>query len=169
MRGTVAGTAVTLAAAALLTAGMTTASASPPTTTASPTATTSPAATARGSRGDRVLVDCFAHRNVRPTDFILACGDGNSRLKGLQWSSWGTGGATGTGTNWVNDCKPYCAAGTFHPYPVVIRLSGDTQWKKHPSFDRFTQLTLTYTGARPEGFQRVMSYPLWDGPSSPQG
>ncbi|MEW2620426.1 hypothetical protein [Streptomyces sp. NPDC048106] len=162
MRGTVAGTAVTLTAAALLTAGMTTASASPPTATASPTAT------APAARGDRVLVDCFSHRNVRPTDFILACGDGNSRLKGLRWTSWGADGATGTGTNWVNDCKPYCAAGAFHPYPVVIRLSGDTQWKKHPSFERYTRLSLTYTGARPEGFQQVMSYPLWDGPLSPQ-
>ncbi|OIK23534.1 hypothetical protein [Streptomyces malaysiense] len=162
MRGSVVGTAVTLAAAALLAAGTTTASASPPTTTASP------AATARGGAGNRVLVDCFSHRNVRPTDFILACGDGNSRLKGLHWTSWGSGGATGTGTNWVNDCQPYCAAGTFHPYPVVIRLSGGTQWKKHPSFERFTQLTLTYTGARPQGFQHVMSYPLWDGPASPR-
>ncbi|MFF8990590.1 hypothetical protein ACF09H_11735 [Streptomyces sp. NPDC014983] len=162
MRGTVMGTAVTLAAAALLTTGMTAASASPPTTPPSPTAT------AHSSHGDRVLVDCFSHRNVRPTDFILACGDGNSRLKGLHWSSWGAGGATGTGTNWVNDCKPYCAAGAFHPYPVVIRLSGDTKWTKHPSFDRYTQLSLTYTGTRPEGFDRVMSYPLWDGPSSPR-
>ncbi|QHC32914.1 MULTISPECIES: hypothetical protein [unclassified Streptomyces] len=159
MRGSVVGTAVTLAAAALLTAGTTTASASPPTASVSPTA----------RAGDRVLVDCFSHRNVRPTDFILACGDGNSRLKGLNWTSWGAGGATGTGTNWVNDCKPYCAAGTFHPYPVVIRLSGGTQWKKHPSFDRFTQLTVTYSGARPQGFQHVMSYPLWDGPTAPQG
>ncbi|MEU5792881.1 hypothetical protein ABZ800_05025 [Streptomyces sp. NPDC047813] len=158
MRGSVVGTAVTLAAAAVLAAG-TTASASPPTASVAPTA----------RAGDRVLVDCFSHRNVRPTDFILACGDGNSRLKGLNWTSWSDGGATGTGTNWVNDCKPYCAAGTFHPYPVVIRLSGGTQWKKHPSFNRFTQLTLTYSGARPQGFQHVMSFPLWDGPTSPQG
>ncbi|CAK7286221.1 hypothetical protein [Streptomyces misionensis] len=165
MRGSVVATAVTLAAGALLAAG-TTASASPP--TPSPATTPAGTATAQAPGGERVLVDCFAHRNIRPTDFILACGDGNSRLKNLHWTSWGPGGARGTGTNWVNDCKPYCAAGTFRPYPVEIRLSGGTRWKKHPSFERYAQLSLTYTGARPQGFTRVMSYPLWDGPTSPR-
>ncbi|MEU8033094.1 hypothetical protein [Streptomyces sp. NPDC049099] len=153
MRGSLVGTAVTLAAGALLTAAMTTASASPP----AQAATNSKSQTARP-----VLVDCFFHRNVRPAEFILACGDGNSRLSGLHWSDWGPDGAKAVGVNWVNDCTPYCAAGTFHSYPVVIRLAGEKQWKKHPSFERYTQISLTYPGARPEGFKQVMTYPLWD-------
>jgi hypothetical protein len=153
MRGALVGTAVTLAAGALLTTAMTTTSASPPT----PHGTGVRASTARP-----VLVDCFFHRNVRPTDFILACGDGNSRLAGLHWTQWGPGGAKAEGVNWVNDCNPYCAAGTFHQYPVVVRLTGEQQWKKHPSFERYAQISLTYTGARPDGFKQVMTYPLWD-------
>ncbi|MBL1084315.1 hypothetical protein JK359_20475 [Streptomyces actinomycinicus] len=154
MRGPVAGTAITLAAAALLTAAMTTASASPP----SPTGTAPAPATA----SQPVLVDCLWNRTVRPDDFILACGDGNSRLTGLHWSQWGPDGATAEGMNMVNDCKPYCAAGTFHAYPVTVRLDGPKPWKKHPGTQRFDRMSLTYEDGRPEGFQRVMVYPLWD-------
>ncbi|WP_191874479.1 hypothetical protein [Streptomyces filipinensis] len=153
MRGSLVGTAATLAAGALLTGAMTTASASPP----------APAATHAKSETTRpVLIDCFFHRNVRPADFILACGDGNSRLSGLHWTEWGPDAAKAVGVNWVNDCTPYCAAGTFHSYPVVVRLTGGKQWTRHPSFARYTQMTLTYTDTRPDAFKQVMTYPLWD-------
>ncbi|KOV56181.1 hypothetical protein [Streptomyces sp. MMG1121] len=153
MRGSVMGTAVTLAAGTLLTAAMTTASASPPTAATTPV---------KAGPAQHVLVDCFFHRNVRPNDFILACGDGNSRLTGLHWSAWGPYRAQAVGVNMVNDCKPYCAAGTFHAYPVVIRLSGEQPWKKHPSFQRYTQISLTYPDTRPDAFKQVMTYSLWD-------
>ncbi|WP_225823695.1 hypothetical protein [Streptomyces naphthomycinicus] len=153
MRGSVMGTAVTLAAGALLTAAMTTATAGVPAN-----ATTPPRTTA----SQPVLVDCLWHRTVRPDDFLLACGDGNSRLTGLHWDRWSPGGATAVGVNMVNDCKPYCAAGTFHAYPVTVRLVGAKTWTKHPEFQRFSQLSLTYPGARPDGYQQIMTYPLWD-------
>nr|WP_256725398.1 hypothetical protein [Streptomyces sp. IMTB 2501] len=130
------------------------ASASPPTTTAS--------LAAKAQRPRPVLVDCTWHKNVRPTDFILACGDGNSRLNGLHWSQWGPHGATATGVNMVNDCKPYCAAGHFHSYPVTVRLDDPRPWKKQPQVQHYTLMSLTYTGARPDGFKQVMIYPLWD-------
>ncbi|GHE06221.1 hypothetical protein [Streptomyces alanosinicus] len=154
MRGSVMGTAVTLAAGTLLTAAMTTTAAASP-----PTATTTPV---KAAQTHTVLVDCFFHRNVRPEDFILACGDGNSRLVDLHWTQWGPDGAQAFGLNMVNDCKPYCAAGTFHAYPVVIRLSGQKTWQRHPSFERFANISLTYTNARPDTFKQVMTYPLWD-------
>ncbi|MER6028861.1 hypothetical protein [Streptomyces sp. NPDC001851] len=150
MRGTVMGTAVTLAAGALLTAAMTTASASPP------------AAAGRVDPPRPVLVDCTWHRNVRPADFILACGDGNSRLMGLHWTRWSPDGATATGVNWVNDCKPYCAAGRFHGYRVTVRLDEPKSWTKHPSVQHFTRMSLIYADARPDAFKQVMTYPLWD-------
>ncbi|MFF9765581.1 hypothetical protein ACIGXF_19320 [Streptomyces sp. NPDC053086] len=153
MRGTLAGTAVTLAAGALLTASMSTATASPP-----DTATTPPAHTAT----QPVLVDCLWQRTVRPGDFILACGDGNSRLTGLSWTKWGPDRAVGVGVNMVNDCKPYCAAGRFHAYPVVVRLDGSEPWKKHPGVQRYSRMSLSYPDARPQGFDTVMTYPLWD-------
>ncbi|MGW3466821.1 hypothetical protein ACWDE9_48240, partial [Streptomyces olivaceoviridis] len=84
MRGPVTGTAIVLAAGALLTAAMTTATASPPVTaTAQPRAGTSPYHT---GPSQPVLVDCLWNRTVRPGDFILACGDGNSILTGLHWT-----------------------------------------------------------------------------------
>ncbi|MEU9445485.1 hypothetical protein AB0D42_32320 [Streptomyces sp. NPDC048304] len=150
MRGSVMGTAVTLAAGALLTAAMTTASASPPT------------AAAQHGTPRPVLVDCTWHTDVRPTDFILACGDGNSRLMGLHWKQWSPDRATATGVNMVNDCKPYCAAGHFHGYPVTVRLEDPKPWKKHPGVRHYTLMSLTYQQGRPDGFQQVMTYPLWD-------
>ncbi|MGV4980756.1 hypothetical protein ACVB8X_06405 [Streptomyces sp. NRAIS4] len=150
MRGSVMGTAVTLAAGALVTAAMTTASASPP------------GAAAKADPPRPVLVDCTWHQDVRPADFILACGDGNSRLIGLHWKQWGQDGATATGVNMVNDCKPYCAAGRFHSYLVTVRLDEPKTWKKNPHVQHYTRMTLTYADDRPEGFKQVMTYPLWD-------
>ncbi|GGT16389.1 hypothetical protein [Streptomyces chromofuscus] len=108
-----------------------------------------------------VLVDCFWHAEVRPTDFILACGDGNSRLADLKWQRWDRGAAVAEGINWVNDCKPYCAAGRFHPYAVTVRLDDSKPWEKHPDLRQYGEISLTYADARPEGFPRVVTYPLW--------
>jgi hypothetical protein len=165
MRGSLVGTAVTLAAGVLLTAAMTTASASPPgAATASPTATTtaSPSAPVAKPAPRPVLVDCSFARHVRPTDFILACGDGNSVLTKLNWTKWTDQTAVAEGMNAVNDCKPYCAAGTFRSYPVTVRLDRPEPWKRDPNVMQFTRMTLTFSDARPEGFNQVMTYPLWD-------
>ncbi|MFG2637845.1 hypothetical protein ACGFX8_29105 [Streptomyces sp. NPDC048362] len=150
MRGSMTGTAVTLAAGAVLMASMTTASAGPATTAA------------KAAPPLPVLVDCQWQRDIRPTDFILACGDGNSRLSGLQWQHWGSDTATASGVNLVNDCKPYCAAGRFRYYQVTVRLDRPQAWKKDVNVQHFTRMSLTYAGARPKGFQQVVTYKLWN-------
>ncbi|MER7834819.1 hypothetical protein ABTY98_02635 [Streptomyces sp. NPDC096040] len=150
MRRPVVGTAIGLGAALLLTAAMTTASATPP-TPAAPRATQHP-----------VLVDCLWHQRFRPTDFILACGDGNSVLTGMHWTQWNDSTAVAQGVNAVNDCKPYCAAGTFREYKVTVRLDRPTAWTKHPNVQQFTRMSLIYAGAKPEGYTQVMNYPLWN-------
>ncbi|MEU9209749.1 hypothetical protein AB0D27_17800 [Streptomyces sp. NPDC048415] len=143
--------AITLGAAASLAGLMATASAAPP------------AAQAVKQQAARpVIVDCFWHSEVRPGDFILACGDGNSRLVSLHWSQWLSNSAVATGFNVVNDCKPYCAAGKFHSYAVVVRLDQPQPWKKRPHLQHYTRMSLVYTNGRPEGFERTVSYPLWD-------
>ncbi|MER6490037.1 hypothetical protein [Streptomyces griseorubiginosus] len=109
-----------------------------------------------------VLVDCLWHPRVRPTNFMLACGDGNSRLASLHWTRWDARGARAEGLNWVNDCKPYCAAGHFHAYPVTVRLDRTRPWKKHPQVSHYSRITLTYPAARPAQFGPTVSYPLWD-------
>ncbi|MFD5407875.1 hypothetical protein, partial [Streptomyces griseorubiginosus] len=95
-----------------------------------------------------VLVDCLWHPRVRPTNFMLACGDGNSRLASLHWTRWDARGARAAGVNWVNDCKPYCAAGHFHAYPVTVRLDRTRPWKKQPQVSHYSRITLTYPAAR---------------------
>ncbi|MFE1923815.1 hypothetical protein ACWC9X_26680 [Streptomyces asoensis] len=152
-------TAVMLCAALGLTAAVGSASAVPATSTTS-TATARAAAVRQSA--PPVLVDCLWHAKVRPGDFILACGDGNSRLVSLHWDTWGQGSARGTGVNVVNDCDPYCAAGHFHPYAVVVKLDRPQPWKKHPQVQHYSRITLTYLGDRPDQFGRVVTYPLWN-------
>lgn len=109
-----------------------------------------------------VAVDCFSNAQVRPGDFLLACGDGNNRLIDIHWSSWGPNSATGTALDAVNDCQPYCAAGKFHSYPVIIRLDRPETWRSHPELRQFTRLHLVYTEGRPAYTERVMTHDLWD-------
>ncbi|MER6185796.1 hypothetical protein [Streptomyces sp. NPDC001652] len=148
-------TAVTLCAVASLA----TAAGTPPAARSVP----APAAqTAQKPTVLPVLVDCFWHPHIRPTDFMLACGDGNSRLTSLRWSQWGTDAARAKGVNWVNDCKPYCAAGHFHAYPVTVRLDHPQPWKKRPQLSHYSRITLEYTDGRPERYAQTVSYPLWN-------
>ncbi|GAA3997310.1 hypothetical protein [Streptomyces plumbiresistens] len=111
---------------------------------------------------DTVLVDCSSKPQVRPADFILACGDGNSRLASLRWTHWDAGSAKARGVNWVNDCDPYCAAGTFHSYRVVVRLDQPQDWNKDPQQQRYGRMTLTFPGDRPERLARTVTYSLWN-------
>ncbi|MFV0132147.1 hypothetical protein ACLGIH_02580 [Streptomyces sp. HMX87] len=143
--------AVVLGAATALAASLGTASAAPP-------------AEHSGGRQapEPVLVDCTWRPEVRPEAFLIACGDGNSRLESLDWSRWDRHAAVARGVNLVNDCEPYCAAGTFHAYPVTVRLDRPGTWEKDPDERHWTRMTLTYTDGRPDGFPRTVTYPLWD-------
>lgn len=110
--------------------------------------------TAHGSR--TVLLDCAGEARTRPADYVLACGDGNSRLTSLRWERWASGEAEGRGVNVVNDCVPYCAAGTFHGYPVTVRLDAPSGGEVR----HYTRVTLTFTAARPDLAPRTVSYRL---------
>ncbi|MEV6162707.1 hypothetical protein AB0L71_12420 [Streptomyces sp. NPDC052052] len=122
------------------------------------------AATSAASSGPArvAVVDCFSEPQVRPGDFLIACGDGNNHLIGLQWSDWGDTSAKGSGFDSVNDCQPYCAAGRFHSYPVVVSLDRPQSWEKRPELKHFTRMQLTYTGDRPAHTEQHETYELWD-------
>ncbi|MEU9734595.1 hypothetical protein [Streptomyces sp. NPDC048002] len=153
--------ALTTAAALCAVAALATAAGTP--SSAAGSAQSAPPTRAVQAPGDTpVLVDCLWHPKVRPADFMLACGDGNSRLASLKWSQWGERTARATGVNHVNDCKPYCAAGRFHSYPVTVRLDRPEPWKKNPRLSHYTRITLTYTEGRPAGYAATVSYPLWN-------
>ncbi|MEU2837985.1 hypothetical protein ABZ776_12955 [Streptomyces sp. NPDC007076] len=150
-------TAVMLCAAAALAAAIPV----PASAAGSASASVSASAKSRPS-AHAVAVDCFSQARVRPGDFLLACGDGNNRLVDIHWSHWGPASAMGTALDAVNDCQPYCAAGTFHSYPVIVRLDHPEAWQAHPEQRQFTQLHLVYTDGTPAHTERVVTHELWD-------
>ncbi|MFE9629691.1 hypothetical protein [Streptomyces sp. NPDC006463] len=110
--------------------------------------------------GTVVVADCFDKAQVRPEEYLLACGDGNNRLVGLRWDTWGQRTATATGTDMVNDCRPYCAAGRFHPYPVTVTLSKPEPWPERDDVQRFTLIRLVYTDTAPSPVAKDVVYKL---------
>ncbi|MCX4870759.1 hypothetical protein OHU11_03230 [Streptomyces sp. NBC_00257] len=121
-----------------------------------------PAATDSHPSTRVVAVDCFSNPQVRPGDFLLACGDGNNRLIDIHWSHWGPTSAVGRALDAVNDCDPYCAAGKFHTYPVIVRLDRPETWKTDSGLRQFTRMQLVYTDGRPAHTERVVTHELWD-------
>ncbi|MGW8778415.1 hypothetical protein ACWGNM_10075 [Streptomyces sp. NPDC055796] len=107
-----------------------------------------------------VVVDCFSQGRVRPREYLLACGDGNNRLVGLRWNTWGQRTATATGTDMVNDCTPYCAAGRFRSYPVTVTLSHPRPWPGHPDVQRYATIRLLYTDTAPFPGTKDVTYKL---------
>ncbi|MFD7026897.1 hypothetical protein ACFWAR_02535 [Streptomyces sp. NPDC059917] len=107
-----------------------------------------------------VVVDCSAQARMRPQEYLLACGDGNNNLVDLRWDTWGARTATATGTDMVNDCRPYCAAGRFHAYPVSVTLSDPQVWPAHPDVRRFTTIRLLYTDTSPGPVPKDVTYKL---------
>jgi hypothetical protein len=96
---------------------------------------------------------------VRP-GAILYTGDGSGFFAGngkpgkhpkvgkVTWTSWGAKTATGTGANWLNNCMPNCAKGTFQKFPVTLKASRPrTVLGKKV----FTRLQVTYAGTAPHG------------------
>lgn len=97
---------------------------------------------------------------VRPASILYAA-DGSGFWAGprrsghkydpLSWTSWTSSSANGSGFDWVNDCRPDCASGTFHSYPIKLALSRPRTEGKHLVF---TRLTLTYAGTKPSSHPR---------------
>ncbi|KUL36814.1 hypothetical protein ADL22_23175 [Streptomyces sp. NRRL F-4489] len=127
------------------------------------------AAPARSGRDRVAVIDCTGNARVKPGNFILACGDGNNVLTSLHWSQWRSRAALGEGTDLVNDCRPYCAAGHFHGYPVRVRFDTPQRRTGHTGQWRYTRVTLIYPANRPSGTPRVVTLPLWTGPTSAPG
>jgi hypothetical protein len=92
-----------------------------------------------------------------PRSIALVCGDANYGLVGLTWSHWGAAAATGTGSARANDCRPRCASGHFHTYPVRA-TAGRLQTCKGGRRE-YTLLLLHYGARRPPG---VGVTDVWD-------
>ncbi|HTW97552.1 MAG TPA: hypothetical protein VMD59_02180 [Acidimicrobiales bacterium] len=118
-------------------------------------ARTAPAATARTAPAAAVpasaapaaatvlpkVVDCDKVQ-FEPSQYVLACADGNAYFKSLHWKSWTATGAEATGTFVENGCVPNCADGKFWSAPGTLVLSAPKASKLGPVF---TKARYSYT------------------------
>lgn len=79
---------------------------------------------------------------------VWISGDGSYKLAGysglnsrIHWTSWTSTAAYGNGVAWLNDCNPYCAAGTFHGWRIVLQAYRPA-WVD--GMHVFTRLTIRY-------------------------
>jgi len=105
---------------------------------------------AMGARSELRLAtqDADEPLQVEP-DVVSYTGDGTGYLggratspghldqDGLHWLSWGGSTAAATGFAWLNDCRPYCARGHFHPHRAKVRV-------RRPRHGLYTRLTIKF-------------------------
>jgi len=117
----------------------------------SSTAVIDAATTPARASSTRVAVQpCVGKAEVRPSTFIISCGDGNSYLTKLKWSAWGSSTARAAGVYTLNTCEPYCAAGKFVSSDAVVTLSKPKTFK---NLRLFTNLHVGYvSGPRFKSF-----------------
>jgi hypothetical protein len=89
------------------------------------------------------LPDCLGKPRARPASVVLACADGNFSVAKLTWTGWGQAFAAGRGTGSLNDCKPNCAAGHFHRYPVILLATGRQPCHGTPAYASITYAFIT--------------------------
>jgi hypothetical protein len=83
----------------------------------------------------------------RPKLLTLTCGDGDTVLKGLSWSSFGAATARARGTLVMNTCNPNCAQGKDVSYPVRVQATNPRGCKGGVRV--YDKLTLQFTGRSP--------------------
>ena len=93
------------------------------------------------------ITNCFK-ASSRPKQVVLTCGDANTALSKLTWSSFGGASASATGTFEMNTCSPNCAAGKFVKYPVKVTASSTRACKG--GLRVYNKLTLTFKGKSPK-------------------
>jgi hypothetical protein len=149
-----------LAAAALAagTAGLAVLAGAAPASAGAPPHGT-PAAIGAHRGGVPVLVSCTGQAQIAPRRIVLACADADDYLRHMNWAVW-SANALGTGTEWIDDCVPDCAHGTFRHYRVLVTLwrvkSGPAAGQTH-----FTRLTTIYTHKRPVIGGKAVAFRTW--------
>jgi hypothetical protein len=105
---------------------------------------------------------------VKPPSIVYT-GDGSGLFAGTQhvphspnfgrltWTTWTTSTALGSGDNWLNNCRPDCAGGTFHGFAVKLNLSRPEVVAGHHVF---TRMKVTYTGTVPSHATRTQTWKL---------
>ena len=95
-----------------------------------------------------VVITCALKPQVRPSRYILACGDAGALITQLSWPSWGSSAAFAAGVYSLNSCTPTCMAQHFVRFPMLAALWRAVPWPGHAGKRYFSRLTLIFTGNR---------------------
>jgi hypothetical protein len=95
-----------------------------------------------------VVISCTLQPQVRPSRYILACGDAGALLIRLSWASWGSSAAFASGVYSLNSCTPTCMALHFVRFPMLAALWRAVPWPGHVGKRYFSRLTIIFTGNR---------------------
>lgn len=71
--------------------------------------------------GERTYAGFTGAKKYRPGRLAFGA---HELIIDVTWSKWREKVARGRGTYLVNDCMPYCAAGTITPTPTAVVLTG---------------------------------------------
>jgi hypothetical protein len=95
-----------------------------------------------------VVITCALQPQVRPSRYVLACGDAGALIIRLNWASWGSSAAFAAGTYSLNSCTPTCMARHFVNFPMLAALWRAVPRPGHAGKRYFSRLTLIFTGNR---------------------
>jgi hypothetical protein len=107
------------------------------------------AALAAGNPSQVQAIKCQSLK-FKPQTITLSCGDGNTRLGKLQWSSWTKTQAVANGNYTWNTCTPDCAAGHDRSVAVKVTLSNPKMCPNQVN-PAFKQAVISYKATRPKG------------------
>ncbi len=94
----------------------------------------------------------------RPKQVTLTCGDGNTALSGLRWSSFGGASAKAAGTFETNTCTPNCAEGKVVRFPVSVKAYDRRSCKRGVRV--YNKLTLKFTASKPSSAGNLTRWTL---------
>ena len=94
----------------------------------------------------------------RPKLLTLTCGDGDTVLKGLRWSSFGGSIARAKGTFVMNTCEPDCAAGRDVSFRANVKATSPRACKR--GLRVYNKLTLQFIGQAPADSNDFMRWTL---------
>ncbi len=93
-----------------------------------------------------------------PKALTLTCGDGNTVLSKLRWSSFGGVSAQASGTFEMNTCTPNCAGGKVVRYPVAVKASNIRKCKA--GLRVYNKLSLKFTARAPKSASGLKNWTL---------
>ncbi|MGB3763308.1 MAG: hypothetical protein WA966_08795 [Ornithinimicrobium sp.] len=91
-----------------------------------------------------------------PESMTMTCADGGLGVTQIDWRSWESAMALGTGTVTANNCDPSCAEGAELDYPATILMDGVVANGAGPQFTRaviiYADRTPNYDGRDVDSF-----------------